>query len=137
MRTFMSIVLVLWLAGFASAAEPGHSHTLTPEMRRQHNSMSVMQKQWVACKKYLDAVDFAAAGASLVLMQKAAGDLEKFKLHKNSEMTENFKERADNFKKNLSELEKAIKDKGKDKMRVQRLSATIDNGCMQCHSVFR
>jgi Cytochrome C''. len=131
----MSIALVLWLAGFASAAELGHSHTMTPEMRRQHNSMSVTQKQWAACKKYLDAGDFAAAGASLALMQKAAGDLEKFKLHKNSEMTGNFKEQADNFKKNLSELEKAIKDK--DKMRVQRLSATIDNGCVQCHSVFR
>jgi cytochrome c556 len=50
-------------------------------------------------------------------------------------MTGNFKEQADNFKKNLSELEKAIKDK--DKMRVQHLSAAIDNGCVQCHSVFR
>jgi cytochrome c556 len=131
----MSIALVLWLAGFASAAELGHSHTMTPEMRRQHNSMSVMQKKLSACKKYLDADNFAAAGVSLARMQKAAGDLEKFKLHKNSERTGNFKEQADNFKKNLSELEKAIKDK--DKMRVQRFSATIDNGCMQCHSVFR
>ena len=135
MRTCVSIALVLWLAGFASAAELGHSHTMTPEMRSQHNTMSVTQKQWAACKKYLDAGDFAAAGAFLALMQKAAGDLEKFKLHKNAEMTGNFKEQADNFKRNLSELEKAIKDK--DKMRVQRLSATIDNDCMQCHSVFR
>ena len=131
----MSIALVLWLAGFASAAEPGHSHTMTPEMRMQHNSMSVTQKQWTTCKKNLEADDFAAAGASLARMQKAAGDLEKFKPHKNSAMTGNFKEQADNFKKNLSELEKAIKDK--DKMRVQHLSATIDNGCVQCHSVFR
>jgi soluble cytochrome b562 len=135
MRICMSIALVLWLAGIASAAEPGHSHIMTPEMRRQHNAMSVTQKQWAACKKYLDAGDFAAAGASLARMQKAAGDLEKFKPHKNSDMIENFKEQADNFKKNLSELEKAIKDK--DNMRVQRLSARIDNGCMQCHSVFR
>jgi cytochrome c556 len=131
----MSIALVLWLAGFASAAEPGHSHTMTPEMRRQHNSMSVTQKQWTYCKKFLDAGDFAAAGAPLARMQKAAGDLEKFKLHKNYEMTGNFKEQADNFKKNLFELEKAIKDK--DKMQVQRLSSTIENGCVQCHSVFR
>jgi cytochrome c556 len=135
MRTFMSIALVLWLAGFASAAAPGHSHTMTPEMRSQHSVMSVMQKQWAACKKYLDDGDFAAAGASLARMQKAAGALEKFKLHKNSAMTESFKEQADNFKKNLSELEKAIKDK--DKMRVQRLSAKINNSCVQCHSVFR
>jgi cytochrome c556 len=132
---YMSIVLVLWLAGFALAAEPGHSHNMTPEMRRQHNTMSVTQKQWTACKKYLDASDFAAASASLARMQKAAGGLEKFKPHKNSEMTGSFKERANNFRKNLSELENAIRDK--DKMRVQHLSASIDNGCVQCHSVFR
>lgn len=97
--------------------------------------MSVMNKQWAVCKKSLEVGDFAATGASLSRMQKAAGDLEKFKLHKNSDMTENFKEQTDNFRRNLSELGKAIKDK--DEMRVQHLSATIDNGCVQCHSVFR
>ncbi len=131
----MSIALVLWLAGFASAAGSGHSHSMTPEMRRQHNSMSVMNKQWAVCKKCLEAGDFAAAGMSLVRMQKAAGDLEKFKLHKNSEMTENFKEQADNFREDLSELRKAIKEK--DKARTQSLSAMIDNSCVQCHTLFR
>ena len=95
----VGIFLVLAMAGLALAAESAHSHTMTPEMRRQHNSMSVTQKQWGACQKCLEAGDFAAAGASLARMQKAAGDLEKFKLHKNSEMTGNFKEQADNFRK--------------------------------------
>ena len=135
MKTTMSIALVLWLAGFASAAVPGHSHTMTPEMRRQHNSMSVTNKQWTACKKSLEAGDFAAAGAALEGMQKAASAMEKFKLHKNSEMTENFREQADNFRKNLSGLGKAIMEK--DKARTQSLSATIDNSCVQCHSAFR
>ncbi|MDP2268597.1 MAG: cytochrome c [Deltaproteobacteria bacterium] len=135
MKTFMSIALVLWLAGMAPAAEPVHGHTKTPEMRRQHNSMSVTNKQWAVCKKCLEAGDFAAAAASLAKMQKAAGDLEKFKLHKNSELDDNFKEQTDNFRKNLSELGKAIKEK--DKARTQGLSATIDNSCMQCHAVFR
>ena len=91
--------------------------------------------EWAVCKKSLEVGDFAAANASLVRMQKAAKDLEKFKLHKNSETTENFKEQADNFKENLSELGKAIKEK--DKARTQSLSTTIDNSCVQCHSVFR
>lgn len=135
MKTTMSIALVLWLAGFASAAEPGRSHTMTPEMSTQHNTMSVMNKQWAVCKKSLEAGDFATAGASLERMQKAVKDLEKFKLHKNSEMMENFKEQADNFRGNLSELGKAIKEK--DKARMQGLSATIEKSCVQCHSVFR
>ncbi|MDO8723507.1 MAG: hypothetical protein Q7J31_14960, partial [Syntrophales bacterium] len=96
MRIFMSIALVLWLAGFAPAAEPARSHTMTPEMRRQHNSMSVMNKQWAVCKKCLEAGDFATAGASLARMQKAAGDLEKFRLHKNAERMEDFREQVNN-----------------------------------------
>jgi len=135
MKTTMSITLVLWLAGFAPAAEPAHSHTMTPAMRNQHNSMSVMNKQWTACKKSLEAGDFAAAGAALEGMQKAASALEKFKLHKNYEMTENFREQSDNFRKNLSELGKAIREK--DKARTKSLSATIDNSCLRCHSAFR
>ena len=131
----MSIALVLWLAGFASAAGPGHSHTMTPEMRRQHNSMSVTNKQWTACKKSLEAGDFAAASTALEGMQKTASALEGFKLHKNSEMTEKFKEQADSYRKNLAELAKAIREK--DKTRTQSLSATIDNSCVQCHTVFR
>jgi len=135
MKTTMSITLVLWLAGFAPAAEPAHSHTMTPAMRNQHNSMSVMNKQWTACKKSLEAGDFAAAGAALEGMQKAASALEKFKLHKNYEMTENFREQSDNFRKNLSELGKAIREK--DKARTKSLSATIDNSRLRCHSAFR
>lgn len=135
MKTFMSIAIALWLTGLASEAEPAHSHTMTPAMRRQHNAMSVTQKQWAACKKSLKAGDFATAVTSLARMQKAAGELETFKLHKNSEMTENFKEQADQFRKNLSELGKAIKEK--DRARTLSISATIDNSCVQCHTGFR
>lgn len=131
----MSIALVLWLAGFASAAEPAHKHAPTPEMRRQHNSMSVTNKQWAACKKSLEAGNFTAAGASLARMQKASSDLDKFKLHKNSEQMENFKEQADNYRKSLSALGEAIK--AKDKARTQSLSKVIDNACVQCHGAFR
>ena len=135
MKAMVSIFFVLAMAGLASAAEAAHSHTMTPEMLRQHNTMSVTNKQWAACKKSLEAGGFAAAAASLAQMQKAAFDLEKFKLHKNSEMMENFKEQANDFRKNLSELGKAIKEK--DKARTQSISSTIDNSCMQCHAVFR
>lgn len=135
MKTFVSIGLVLWLAGFASAAEPAHRHAPTPEMRRQHNSMSVMNKQWTACKKSLEAVDFAAAGAALEGMQKAANALEKFKLHKNADRVEEFREQSRTFRENLAELGRAVKEK--DKARAAGLYATIDNSCAQCHNVFR
>lgn len=134
-KAMVSIFLVLAMAGFAPAAEPAHRHAPTPEMRKQHNSMSIMNKQWAVCKKYLKAGDFAAAGAPLARMQKAAGALEKFKLHKNSEMMEDFKEQADNFKGNLAKLKEAVKNNENET--VQGLVDAIDKGCLQCHAAFR
>ena len=135
MRILMSIALVLWLAGFASAAGTGYSHTMTPEMRSQHNSMMVTQKQWAACKKSLEAGDFAAAGAALERIQKAASALEKFKLHKNADRVEEFREQSRTFRENLAELGRTVKEK--DKARAKGISRTIDNSCAQCHNVFR
>ncbi|HLA26976.1 MAG TPA: hypothetical protein VJZ49_03690 [Syntrophales bacterium] len=135
MKPLMIISFIVGVAGFALAAAPEHKHVLTPAMRWQHNAMSVTNKQWTACKKSLEAGDFAAASTALEGMQKTASALEGFKLHKNSEMTEKFKEQADSYRKNLAELAKAIREK--DKTRTQSLSATIDNSCVQCHTVFR
>ena len=104
-------------------------------MGSQHNSMSITNKQWHACKKYLEAEDFEAADTALSRMQKAAESLIKFRPHKNRERIEDFREQSDNFKKKLSALGNAIKEK--DKTRIQSLSLAIDKSCLQCHSVFR
>lgn len=97
--------------------------------------MSSANKYWQAVKKSLQEGDFEKTKRSLEGMQKALADLEGFKLHKNAERMEEFQEQANNFKKNLSELGKAIKEK--DKARTQSISVTIDNSCVHCHSVFR
>ncbi|HBB15713.1 MAG TPA: hypothetical protein DCZ97_01450 [Syntrophus sp. (in: bacteria)] len=121
--------------GFALAAETIHRHSPAPKMGSQHSSMSITNKQWQACKKCLEDGDFEGAGVSLSRMQKAADSLTKFRPHKNKEMMDDFREQSDNFKKNLSALSKAIREK--DKARTQSLSQVIDNSCLQCHSVFR
>jgi cytochrome c556 len=135
LRTFVIVMIFQTINGFALAAETIHRHSLAPEMRSQHNSMSVTNKQWLTCKKCLEAGDLEAAGAALSRMQKAADSLAKFRPHKNAERMEDFREQSDNFKKNLSALGKAIKEK--DKVRTQSLSQAIDDSCLQCHGVFR
>jgi cytochrome c556 len=135
MKALLRIALLLWLIGFALAAQAAHNHTMSPDMKKQHDSMLTAQKQWLACKKSLEAGSYTAAGDSLSRVQKAVIDLDKFKPHKNSDMMKNFKEQADNFKNNLSELGKAIREK--NMARTQSISMTIDNSCLQCHSIFR
>jgi len=135
LKIFIIVMIFVSINGFALAAETIHKHSSAAKMGSQHNSMSITSRQWLACKKCLEAGDFEGAGASLAQMQKAADILTKFKPHKNKERIEDFKEQSDNFKNNLFELDKAIKEK--DKARTQSLSQSIDNSCLQCHSVFR
>ncbi|MDO8721544.1 MAG: hypothetical protein Q7J31_04860 [Syntrophales bacterium] len=135
MKAMVIIFLILGAAGLALAAPPVHGHAPSPEMRRQHESMSVTNKQWAVLKKSLAAGDFASAGSSLARMQKAAGALEKFKLHKNADRVEEFREQSRTFRGNLAELGRAVKEN--DKARAEGLSASIDNSCAQCHNVFR
>jgi cytochrome c556 len=135
LTTLVIVIILQSMNGFAPAAETIHKHSPAPKMESQHNSMSITNKQWQTCKKCLEAGDFEGAGAALSRMQKSANNLAKYKPHKNAEKKEDFREQSDNFKKNLSALGKAIKEK--DKARTQSLSQAIDNSCLQCHSVFR
>lgn len=112
LKVLVSILFLQSIVGLAPVAESAHRQAPTPAMRRQHNSMSVTNKQWAVCKRSLEAGDFAAAGTSLARMQKAAGDLEKFKLHKNAEMTGIFKEQADNFQEKSARVRKNDRGEG-------------------------
>ncbi len=134
-KVFTIIMVFHGISGLALAAETIHAHSPAPEMRSQHNSMSMTNKQWQACKKRLEAGDLEGAGAALLRMQKAADSLAKFKLHKNAEKMEDFREQSENFRKNLFALGEAIKEK--DKAQTKNLSQAIDNSCLQCHSTFR
>ncbi len=135
LKAVVGVFLILGMAGYLLAAEAVHKHAATPEMRRQHNSMSVMKKQWAVLKKSLAAGDFSAAGSSLTRLQKAAIALEKFKLHKNADRMEEFREQSRVYRENLTELGKALEEQ--DKGRAEGLSQTIDHGCLQCHQTFR
>lgn len=76
-----------------------------------------------------------SAEASIEQMQKVLGDMENFTLHKNSEMADDFREQAAGFRKNLSELGRAVTEK--DNARIQSLSEEVSGNCVQCHNVFR
>jgi cytochrome c556 len=135
LRAFLIVMIFQSMNGFAPAAETIHRHSPTLEMRTQHNAMSIINKQWQACKKSLAVGDFKGAGASLSRMQKAADSLTKFRPHRNREMMDDFRGHSDNFRKNLSALRNAIKEK--DKAQIKSLSNALDNSCLQCHRVFR
>lgn len=135
LTTFVIVTIFQSMNGFAPAAETIHRHSPAPKMRSQHNSMAIINKQWKVCKKNLAVGDFMGAGASLSRMQKAADSLTKFGPHKNREMMDDFRGHSDNFRKNLSALGNAIKEK--DKAQIKSLSQALDNSCLQCHSVFR
>ena len=135
MKAIVSVFLVLAMAGFAPAAEPAHRHAPTPEMRKQHNSMSVMGKQWAVCKKCLETGDFTAAGESLARMQKAADDLEEFKLHRNADKRQQFVERSRAFREKVVRLKDALQ--AGDGNQTRELGKAVGDDCTSCHRMFK
>ena len=131
MKIMMAVVVILGMNVLAFA----HEHALTPEMRRQHNAMSVTEKQWAACKKNLASGNLAAAGKALGQVQKASAGLEKFKLHRNADKMDEFNEQGRSFRNNLARLADVLKAKKRGE--VSGLVEAIDNSCTQCHEAFR
>ena len=135
MKAILSIFLVLAMVGFAPAADSAHKHAPSPSMAKQHHAMSSASKHWQAAKKSLQEGDLEKTEKSLEGMQKALADLEGFQLHKNKERGGEFKDQARNFKENLVKMADAVKERKSDE--VQNLIPVIDNGCLQCHKIFR
>ncbi len=135
MKTFMSMALVLWLAGLAQAAGPVHKRLAPPETRKQHHVMSVTERQWQACKKSMEAGDFTAAGTALGRMKVALTGLDKFKVHKHAVSMERFREQSRAFKGDMDKLADAINKK--ENVHLQAISVRIEEGCLSCHSTFK
>jgi len=131
MKSFMVVLIILMFCTFALA----HEHTVSPEMRKQHGSMSVIGKQWSICKKDLNNNNYVDARKALEKIQKAVAGLEKFKPHKNSEKMDEFRQQTHIFKDNLTKLSEALT--GKKSEDVKSLVGMIDNGCLKCHETFR
>jgi hypothetical protein len=97
--------------------------------------MSVTERQWQACKKSLEAGDFTAAGTALGRMKVALTGLDKFKVHKHAVSMKRFRGQSRAFKGDMDKLADAINRK--ESVRLQAISARIEEGCLSCHSTFK
>jgi cytochrome c556 len=132
------IFLFLFIISTAIAETSGHQHaghTMSPEMKKQHEAMATISKQWKVCKNALHYNNFKDAGIAVETIIEAAADIENFKLHKNTDDHKQFSEHCNAFGEKIIKLNNAIKTG--DVNTAEKTANAVEESCRQCHIKFR
>ena len=132
------IVLFLFISGAAIAetsSQKHAGHAMNPEMKKQHETMATIVKQWNVCKNAIKENNFKDAELAVETIIEAAVDIDNFRLHKNADKHEHFAQQCNVFRENILKLKDEIKSRDADT--ANKLSITIEENCNQCHSTFR
>jgi cytochrome c556 len=132
----MSLFLIGGSTAFAGASDHQHAgHTMSPEMKKQHEAMATIGKQWKVCKNALNDKNFKDAGIAVETIIEAAADINNFKVHKNTDDHKKFGEQCDVFREKIMKLNDVIKTK--DVNAAENTAKTVEESCRQCHTKFR
>lgn len=132
------IFLFLFIISTAIAETSGHQHaghTMSPEMKKQHEAMATISRQWKVCKNALHDNNFKDAGIAVETIIEAAANIDSFKVHKNTDDHKQFGEQCDAFKEKIMKLNDVIKTK--DLNAAEHTVKTVEESCRQCHTKFR
>lgn len=120
--------------GHAAASEISH-YVISPEMLKQHKTMSDINKAWTEIKLYAQSGSFDRVAKSADAMLQSTDYLPKFMLHKNADQMDDFLQAGSLLKKNLQNMKEACNSQ-KDDM-VKNALSSIEESCKNCHSKFR
>lgn len=132
------IFLFLFISGAAIAGTSSQKHTghvMNPEMKKQHETMATIVKQWKVCKNAIKDNNFKDAELAVETIIEAAADIDSFRLHKNVDKQEQFAKQCNVFRGNILKLKDEIKRRDADA--AKNFSIKIEENCKQCHSTFR
>ena len=110
-------------------------HHMTPEMKKQHDTMQTIQIEWTKAEKALSKLDMKTARISAEKMVVAGGYMPQFKLHKNSENHEQFRELTAEFRQRLNNLITSLKAGSFEE--AQAHASAVNETCNNCHFSFR
>lgn len=117
-------------------AAPDTSHyTMPPEMHKQHQTMTNINKSWTEAKIYLQGNSLSSATKSIDSMLQSAEYLSKFMLHKNADQMDVFLLRGRALIKCLEDLKQACNSGNNDL--IMKSMQAVDDSCKNCHSKFR
>jgi cytochrome c556 len=132
----MSLFLIGSGAAFAGTSGRKHAgHTMSPEMKKQHETMTTIGKQWKACKNALNDNNFKDAGIAVETIIEAASEIDNFKLHKNTDNHKQFSEQCNAVREKIIKLNDVIKTR--DVNAAENIANTVEESCRQCHIKFR
>lgn len=140
MKFAFALIITLLLAGDVFASEKEISdgdkdkRVMTPERKKQHHSMSIIEKQWNLAKKAMDTGDFETAGMVVEKILEEAASIQNYKPYKNADKPKQYLEDYNFFRETLIKLKGAVNRKEK---KIVEISKSVDGACKRCHSKFR
>jgi cytochrome c556 len=138
MKALITLIVIFSLAGAMIASEreaaDGEKSAMSPERRKQHHSMTIIDRQWNLARKAMDVGDFETAGMVVEKILEEAVSVENYKPYKNTDKHKLYLEDYNFFRESLLKLKEAVNRKEKT---VFDISKSVDEACKRCHSKFR
>jgi hypothetical protein len=111
--------------------------TGTISMKRQHETMEILDRQWTKVKDEVNKEDFAAASRGITFMeQRLAPDIAKFRPHRNVEKRDQYLQYYGDFIQRLRLLRNAVSAKDAPRMTPAGSVKGVEDSCTQCHDLF-
>jgi hypothetical protein len=105
-------------------------------MKRQHEAMETLDRQWTKVKDAVKKGDFAAASRGITFMERRlAPDIEKFQLHRHAEKRDQYLRCYEDFVQSLRGLRNAVATKDAPRSAPGPVKG-VEDSCKQCHDLF-
>lgn len=128
------LILCVALSHEVKAAEGVKTGTLS--MKRQHEAMEILDRQWTKVKDAMKKGDLAVASRGIAFMeQRLAPDIVKFQPHRHAEKRDQYLRSYEDFVQSLRLLRNAVAAKDAPQAAPGSLKG-VEESCKQCHDLF-
>ncbi len=137
MRLAIATIIVFFLSGNTLAFDraASHKHEGTPEMKKQHKTMSDIGRRWADAKGCLNDSKLDKMRKAVEDMLRAADNVPGFRLHKNADKHDEYQKECNLFKNDLERLKDALV--ARDIEMSKKFSESVDEACKRCHNRFK
>jgi phosphoribosylaminoimidazole-succinocarboxamide synthase len=110
--------------------------TGTLSMKRQHEAMESLDRQWTKVEDAVKKGDFGAASRSIAFIEeRLTPDIARFHPHRNAEKLDQYRLYHEDFVQSLKRLRAAVVTKDATRAAPELVKGVADS-CEQCHDTF-
>jgi hypothetical protein len=127
------LILCVALSHEVKAADNVKTGTLS--MKRQHETMETLDRQWTKVKDAVKKGDFEAASRGITFMERRlAPDIAKFRPHRHAEKRDEYLQCYEDFVQSLRRLQNVVATKDASRAAPELVNG-VEGSCRRCHDL--